>query len=1187
MSPQEFVNAYSLVKNKEVLESLIAALEKHHIAKTSELRELIEGKIWISGLTTSKRSELLEYFNETYPEEMFVEQAMGAQYISEAELPSSVKTPVKEYVPSENSGFVVPTETLGSSKYIYGTYLEMAFHNFFLNMKHIYALVFGLDIELEAATAYEAEKHKTFDGDFANERYVWQPMFNDFRSARPEEKLKLEQLIDRHFPFVKVVLDYFCKHKEFFKYKGYNAFDILEHLSESLRILRNFYSHFDIKLHDNQRKTYNDNELLVRGVIKATYVKSIDTVKERFSLEDKDLDFTKCKNGEGTRKADFKYYITDKDNRHLTRFGLIMLTSLFLEKQYSKILLDKSRHLPSTRSVSDLSSSSNEQKYIPEIIAVYRLRLHTEKLHVESDADALALDMLTELRRCPKELYEHLSPTDRKSFRVKGVNESDDEVLMLRHSDRFATMAMKYIDYRRQFQRIRFQVSLGNYFFKFYNKYCIDGGESRVRALSKHVNGFGRINEMDEARRTKWGETIRTYETVHCNTANEQPYITDQYPQYTESDGHIVMRIFENTALEPRLHVPTLEADGVYNLEPTCRLSTYALPAMMMLMHLRGADYVEKTIIEAVDSFHRLFNDVASGELQPVEDDSQLQTLLAKNYPHIQLQGVPQDIRDYLTGYFTDSKEYFCLWADATIDHLIEETHHKIKQIKPTEKPQRGRAQKTKSASSPALKPGNMAEFLAKDIMRFQPFTDDNKGKLTGLNFRVFQAELAQYNGDVDHLNDLLKNAHIIETADRHHSNPVVTMMGPIKFIRSVEQFYKKYLRSRLNYLKNCKRNRNYGEYSFLHANQTRWQEHTDDFYRQKAARYLHDSYGGREFDKAIELPRGLFDDSLRQALSQTKVGALANDATKNISYLIYAFCQKELTDECQPMYGKARNYLLFDRICQEKTKEKKFFSIEQLREGLRTDNKQSFKKRIAEVAANSKRSLEEKKDYERLFAEMKNNETLLKRYRVQDIVLFVLAKDILTANQNDVKRVEAFRKLKLKDMQTPGVLDQKISFGVKVSSKRGYEKTIVQEDLKLKNYAQFYRFLNDHRIASLLDLVKDNRISRKLIEEELNGHDTVHLQVIDKVMQFERQFLTKHGEEEWPREASNLIFWKMLQHETQIENNPLGKVRNAFAHAVYPKWRDISETAKNKDLPEKAKQIGDDFNEEIDSIMH
>ena len=60
---------------------------------------------------------------------------------------------------------ILPQESLGSNKYIYGTYIEMAFHNFFLNMRHIYSIVFGEDIMKIAKRNYRPQNPKKTDWD--------------------------------------------------------------------------------------------------------------------------------------------------------------------------------------------------------------------------------------------------------------------------------------------------------------------------------------------------------------------------------------------------------------------------------------------------------------------------------------------------------------------------------------------------------------------------------------------------------------------------------------------------------------------------------------------------------------------------------------------------------------------------------------------------------------------------------------------------------------------------------------------------------------------------------------------------------------------------------------------------------------------------------------------------------------
>lgn len=131
----------------------------------------------------------------------------------------------------------------------------------------------------------------------------------------------------------------------------------------------------------------------------------------------------------------------------------------------------------------------------------------------QSGRMALALDMLNELQKCPSELFETLSPKDRSRFRVEvditnssennsSDNSEESQVLMMRFQDRFPRLALRYIDECNVFDKIRFQLSLGKYRYAFYDKMCIDSKEpDRVRSLQKDLNGFGRLQEIEEERK--------------------------------------------------------------------------------------------------------------------------------------------------------------------------------------------------------------------------------------------------------------------------------------------------------------------------------------------------------------------------------------------------------------------------------------------------------------------------------------------------------------------------------------------------------------------------------------------------------------------------------------------------------------------------------------------------------------
>lgn len=146
-------------------------------------------------------------------------------------------------------------------KYIYGTYIEMAFFNFYVNVEHIYKIVFGKTMMEEANSLYKAENSEStydFNEDFANEKYIWQPFFNEVRNALPEQKLKIEELFQLHFPVLKVVHEVD---------ETVTSVDALEKFSKVLRVLRNVYSHYKITLHQSQKEDYFNNEKFVIKIL--------------------------------------------------------------------------------------------------------------------------------------------------------------------------------------------------------------------------------------------------------------------------------------------------------------------------------------------------------------------------------------------------------------------------------------------------------------------------------------------------------------------------------------------------------------------------------------------------------------------------------------------------------------------------------------------------------------------------------------------------------------------------------------------------------------------------------------------------------------------------------------------------------------------------------------------------------
>ncbi|MCQ2279323.1 MAG: type VI-B CRISPR-associated RNA-guided ribonuclease Cas13b [Bacteroidales bacterium] len=1052
----------------------------------------------------------------------------------------------------------------------------MAFHNLFQTMRHIYLIALGRDIMVEAEEKYIREKGGEWNEDFANEDLVWHPMFNAFNNALPEEKEKIEQLLDKHFPFLIPYFDFASK-DEYYKKKQFDKLKIIKHLSQVLRNFRNFYSHYKLDATDTQYNNVKNNMILLTKGLQNAFVGAKRIVKERFAYTDGEMICTEQYKWNSRIKKNEErkgfLYKTDIKNR-LTPFGLLFFTSLFLEKKYSKIFADKIHCI-----------KKEDQAVICEMLAVYRIKLKINKLSIVKPDNLIALDILTELRKCPKELFELFAPEDQKQFRILAENsDAEQDVLMVRHSDRFTELVLKYIDSKKLFQDVRFQVSLGKYFFKFYDKKCIDAeSANRVRALSKNIHGFGRIDEIESLRQNQWKDLIRDYDNIHKNSAEEKPYITDFHAQYIINKNKIGIRILENTG---RISIPELTNEGAQNLAPTCWLSTYDLPALVFLMHLTSAQKVETVIKETVEKYNHLFTDIRDGILLPCGNEQDAEQILQNQYGGIKLKDIPQDMQNYLCGKTPNTQQLFAEKTKQLIDDLVEQTQYKLDRLeKDLKQIKDGKSNKLGKRNYVVLKPGRLASFLAKDMMFFQPNNAQNSNKLTSLNFNVLQAVIATYSS-IEQVGDLertLRSAHLLGNLGNGSYNPIVSSMwNPKKLPQNTIEFYKMYLKARLSYLEKCSKVKDFNTLPFVFPQRMKWQERDADYCKAKAGRYLRETYQGTEYDKSLALPSGLFENAIRKALQNIpEMQDLANDASKNTAYLIYAYFMRKMKDDAQPFYSYNRCYPIFNALYRTKDKRqavKVLKSADEIRDLLRSgNNPNSLKMAIQKYVVRCKDNRQEEENrLSSLLKNLKNNETLLKRIKIQDMMLFLIAKKILGEGYFDQLQQQAFDEIKLKSVLDTKTLSKRRRMSVTLSTKCG-DKEIFKENLALKDYARFYRVLNDRRLKDLLELLDANKINYDDIMKEFEGYDKVHPDILKGIFSYERQFYGNNV-------TNYQDFPAMIQKDSLYDSKErylLIGIRNAFSHYNYPSRECIKE--KNQvALPKKAIAISEEFTSKI-----
>ena len=1214
---------------------------------------------------------------------------------------------------------------------VFAAYLNMARQNAFETLCHISKLM-GIEVD-------EAEKNK--------ENKLWEMKVVkelSTKEIKSERKLKLIKLFHTHFPFLKPILDAEQRNPN-----GYipteldedpseeqikNELDakiiyasplkyyaILENMFRLLNTFRNEYTHAK-----PEKTSLDEKRKLQENVVRYVY-NCLDggrrVVKQRFSnfeslqkslweKEDKKQKNNKNKpreykdayafltdttvRYERTRiagkfkfieKKNFPYRMKEGDI--LSDVGILLFVCLFLHKKYIAMFMDKVK--PYRKEATEV-----ENKVLLEIFSIYRIRLPRERYDSERPDYALGLDMLNELQKCPKELYDTFTDSDKAKFRVPIKSTSEDvvmddgvivengEVLQIRVQDRFPIMALRYIDQTQMFPKIRFQVSLGHYRYSFYDKQCIDSTEKdRVRLLQKEINGFGRLNEIELKRKEKYASHIRTNDKVRKDTADSEPYITDCYANYVMNGNRVGFLFFDkdldrteiksmNTAEDKEImYIPDLEFDkdlaketkkngtNAVCVPPIAWLSTYELPALVFHHHLCqqlklvspdkkiSKNPTEYVIIQCIKTYHRFFNDVKEGRLHPdmIENKESLASLIRKDYAPLQLKDIPVKIVDYLTKVKVNMGEVFKERAKERMEKMLKGTEVRLKMFKEERAKIGSKDNKFGKKDYVDIRPGKLADYLAKDMLMFQPVDEYNKNKVTGLNFQVIQASLAIYDKTWDELRAIFVNAKLINQTDKKLNHPFLgNLLASKKIPLNTMDFYERYLQEKINYLNKCLMKGTFSE-AFLHKDRMKWRKRDSNYYKVLAGRYLEEMLDeNRKNLKPIELPRGLFErsivDILKNACMDESQKKFNNDLLVfvnkqiaayekgekppyNTSFFISAYLTHVLKDKVQPFYISTskeykRTYKFFNMINNPKDRNAlvaQYYTHEEFKElrkkykltgepdvRLAQYKKDAFNKEKEKQESSGKSNEEINRIIDsrlrKYYYEYDDNERAIRRFMVQDILVFLMAKDLLLKNigRNDVKgnTRDKIKQYKLQNINptsdTGNILSLSIPFSLTLTLKDGSIRTITQQELKLKNYGDFFRFVYDERLATLLSQTKNVEINRDDLERELLHYDLKRTEIFSLVHAMENYLFKQHPElvKVDKKEEGSLYYYKnksgdylpIRQNFRAMLNVPgnicsqhleaMVEIRNSFCHNHYVEDLNFG-TYQSADIPKLA----------------
>ncbi|GHT00071.1 hypothetical protein FACS189421_11630 [Bacteroidia bacterium] len=1011
--------------------------------------------------------------------------------------------------------------------YLYAAYLNMARHNAYLTLSYISVAIGGKEgaedklLNMEALNILKKPK------------------------AEPEKLKKTEELLTKHFRFLLPMTDND-------KSAGYH--EILTTAFKLLNSLRNEYTHYQHEASDFDEQFMKNMKNCFDGAKR--------TVKERFNLEDNDLkhlDRFRQKANDGKKgKREYEenptfHYKFDDENGRLTEKGLAFFICLFLEKKYATLFL--------TQLSGFKKGDTKGTKATKEVYSIYRIQLPKLRIDSKKPEMALGIDMLNELKKCPAELYDVLSTEDQKRFRIIPDEEpdtmddtEDGEILLKRHKNRFPYMALRYIDQNELFPNIRFQVALGTYRHHFYNKLGVDNIQ-RVRILQKQLKGFGRLDEIEEKRKTVWADKIRPFEKIEKDSAEQEPYITDSYAKYIISNNKIGLKWFDR---QNDYYLPELNEKGAKNEAPTCWLSIYELPALLFHSILCNHSSDTQNIIRDYVSkgYRKLFKEVASGALQPASKEKIVNQL--KTAYNLDFTRIPKELQDYLTGKPVKMDDQLNKLCSERIAQMVSDSQKRLERIDNDLKTIKDRkSNKVGKKRFVEIKSGVLADFLAEDMLAFQSSSDNGKDKLTGMNYQILQAALAYFGQYKDQMTEIFEKCKLINSPIEH---PFLKNVMA-KNATNIVDFYIVYLKAKEIYLDKCLREKQYKNDYFLHVDRQKWTERNTDFYKVLAKSYAE--------KLPVELPRGLFNDAIKKLLTK-KHGdnpvireALSKERC-NTTFLIQTYFKAICEDTTQEYYTFNRSYKIFNLLNDNYVGNKlqpAYYAVNE------------FEKRVKNIDAEIEKFDSQQHDkLHRLLHHFKENEKILRLYKVQDILLFLMAKRILITEMGE-NNIGKYQLKQIMPDSPTDILSAQTSFSITLT-KNGCQKIIKQEKLKLKNFGDFQRFVRDRRIETLFPYMKADSIDRQILEAELDAYDDKRVHIFELIHQFEESVLTKNPSILSGKTYINFAGILKASPEIQTEKRQqMQIIRNAFCHNTYPQKiekniEDIEKPEGKTDVP-------------------
>lgn len=1056
----------------------------------------------------------------------------------------------------------------GDPQYI-GAYLNMARHNVFLISNHIVQkfpdLGFARLTDDEKICMGENILLHIFDENYPKHVEYRDGVFHYLKRFLPAIKIFNPEDAPRPKPSGNIPLPPLPLAN--IDYKGLHQF--LRISFEELEALRNAYTHyyaFDVASGEDVERKQN---------LDVNLQKNVQYLFEKAPL------YALCNFDTTHKKEDFhhldQYRLFEGEGNKLTPEGLFFFICLFLERGYAFKFLKR------------FSGYKNENtgffKATLKVFTTYTLKLPHEKLLSGDPKQALLLDMLNELGKCPKELYSRLKPEHQDLFKpqldeaaqknvmlnsITGYIEENELDLFLkdfstrkRREDRFPYFALRFLDLTNALPNTYFQVRLGKLLLKKYIKPV--AGIDVDRKIHKEVNAFGKLDELNNEEKI----------LGQLKQGKENHVYFEQFaPHYHISNNKIGIYLAEPNQ---RVSFPLLtEKEKIIQAIPQAFLSIHELPKIVLLDWLKKGEpermvlnYI-KTLTNSMYDYSKLEALRDKLEYDPETFTRRLDGQL-KLYKKRFLKGFEKkklneenkkraEYRDFLKArrILLDqalqekygNKIQASQLSEKLLDYLMKiepadlnkHIQHRIKSIR-TETQKRKRAYDKK----PQLKTGEIATYIARDFLNMVADEKIKEG-ITSVYYTQLQNKLAYFSQAKEVLLTLCEECKLFTAREGH----VFLTRDLIRNSRTITDMYGNYLDAKMKWIETVLMKTEHRKTVFYIP--------TD-----RPVPYTLKKYGITTYDfkewlmqkavKPVDLPTDLFDDRIAELMKERlKQNGIATEDKERFALLL----NKYLRDDTQPFYNYERIYCCADGekrtiAAQGKTsKELKQYGkqVEENEKKIRfVQTKDRLMRLMIESLMQSEPSLQlqEAITLQRIYPGSPDS-PLESPAVFKQSVEYKIAEPGAEKNISKTKTIIA--------QNTKKSLEEiKEAAGMPGAERKGYRWTA-------KDYGTFRRFVYDRRLSYLLEYFEGDEIPFSVLEWELKEYDKYREEIFDRVFELEK-IIVAAGKERLKTLAENRkyhevqfdVYMSWIREKmTGYDNLDLiQQVRNRFSHSEFP----------------------------------